>query len=202
MTSSQSSFIDARESNFNNIARDQNVFVTVINLLPPYVQCITKRRLSDRDEILEIQHKRPKILPNNTPRGTDNIFQRPMESTGNIADSFIVTIVQLLTDRRKSGEHHRIELELDRLRQTLTLTHLVIQTYEHTLHRNLTHSVVPMVNHVCDLLQELLWRINGYRLGLAPTSIHDLWRSVWHRGCARGGGLTSDGEVGCLSTIA
>lgn len=37
-----------------------------------------------------------------------------MESAGNIADSLIVTIVQLLTDRRKFGEHYRIELELDR----------------------------------------------------------------------------------------
>lgn len=79
------------------------------------MQCTAKGRLSNREEILEIQHKRPKILPNNTARGTDNIFQRPMNSAGNIADRLMITIVQLLTDRRKSGEHYRIELELDRV---------------------------------------------------------------------------------------
>jgi hypothetical protein len=199
MASNHPSFIDARRSNFHSVGRDQNTFhidnvVTIINLASEHARRTTKKRPRhddtdniskpphddiDTDKIFGIQHKRRNLSLQASccsPGGG---------SAGDVADSLIIKVVQLLIDRGETGEYYRrLELELETLHHTLTLTTLAIQTYERTpLGRNLEHSIDPEVEQICVVLQELFDRIDGYRQGLWPTSIRNLWRKVWWRGC-------------------
>jgi hypothetical protein len=100
---------------------------------------------------------------------------------GDVTTSLIVKIVQSLVDRGEARDDYRIlELELDSLRQTLTLTGLAIQAYENTpLARNLANSINPEVAQMRVLLQELFEKINNYQQGLKPTFIGAIWDQVW-----------------------
>jgi hypothetical protein len=44
------------------------------------------------------------------------------------------------------------------------------------------NSIVPVVEEICVVLQELFDRIDKYRLGLWPTSLRRLWDKIWWRG--------------------
>jgi hypothetical protein len=115
----------------------------------------------------------------------ENILQWPVSFAGDVANSLIVKIVQLVVDRRETGdEYRRLELEPEPLRQILTLTHLTIQAYEYTsVDRNLKNIVVPEVEQIPVALQHLYDKIDGYRQGLWPTSVRDLWHKIWWRAC-------------------
>ena len=216
MTASPPNYIDARRSNFHNIGRDQNNFLTynlTLNLLPDHVQdhvqYSARKRPRDND-IYTISvstgnfdhddkgpRKRRKVLDNtDTPPLAGNVAVRwPSGSAGEAANQLIVQIMQLLIDRGETGAsdyHRRLELELEFLRQTLTLTNLAIQTFEYTpLGQNLGQLVVLEVDKICVVLQKLYDGVNCYREGLWPTSIYKLWRKVWRRGCEMDDEVTS-----------
>lgn len=177
MASSQSNCIDARGSQFNHVCGNQShIYNITINLGQ-------KRSRNGSVDINEnggdeASPKRRKLLPDTQTHIQDVAPQWLTGSAGEVADGLIVKIVQLLIDR---GNTDRIlELELDRLRQILTLTSLAIQTFKHTpLAQNMGDSVIPEVEHICVVLQGLYDRVDCYWQGLWPTPLRNLWRKVW-----------------------
>lgn len=171
MASSHPNYIDARGSYFNHVCRDQNnIYNITINL--------GQKRSRDGSVDTEAPTKRRRLSPNTQTHTQDVARQWTAGSAGDVADDLIVKIVQLLIDHGNTDR--RLELELERLRQILTLTSLAIQAFEHTpLAQNLEHSVIPEVEHICVILQGLYDRVDCYRQGLWPTSLRNLWRKVW-----------------------
>ena len=98
-----------------------------------------------------------------------------------------------MIDHGDSGGDYRIlELELESLYRTLILTSLAIQTYEHTpLGQHLAHSIVPEVEQVCVVLQQLFDKLKDYQQGLMSTSIRALWYRIRQNCCEADEGLTS-----------
>jgi hypothetical protein len=193
--------IDARGSRFYDVGGDQNNFIGITNnsVLEHVRRTAKKRPRHDSNismstegdsEVHQIQHKRRKLSPNIPPCSRDVALQWPTGSAGRKADDLIVKIVQLQIDRGETDR--RLELELEPLRQTLTLTNLALRTFHCTpLGQNLRHSVVPEVEQICVVLKALYDRVDRYRQGLWPTSIRNLWRKVLRRGCEVDEGLGS-----------
>ena len=189
MASNDPTCVDARNSIFNNVDGNQNNFhidITV-NLNRPHSRYTVGKDndilMPTENGVSRIQCRRRQYSHNTHPGSPDNVLQ--WHSTCDAMDSLIVNIAQLLADRGETGDHNRrLELELELLRHTLALTNLAMQAYDRTLMgRNLVTLVVPEVNEICALLQILCNRIDHYRQGLWPTSIHDLWHTVWWGGC-------------------
>jgi hypothetical protein len=111
----------------------------------------------------------------------------------NFTASIIIKIAQWMIDHGDSGGDYRIlELELESLYRTLILTSLAIQTYEHTpLGQHLAHSIVPEVEQVCVVLQQLFDKLKDYQQGLMSTSIRALWYRIRQNCCEADEGLTS-----------
>jgi hypothetical protein len=97
-----------------------------------------------------------------------------------------------LFNHGETDRYQRLKLELEPLRQILSMTNLAVQMFERTpLGRNLGQYIVPEVEQICAVLEELYDRVDRYRQSLLPTSIRNLWRKVWWRGCEVGDGLAS-----------
>ena len=186
----------------------QTIHITIADLTPAQI-CppAQNKRLrnrvdnDDRDDVSRTRHKRRKFSPTALPHILNEVSQKPSLSAqtssqirvvahaycpeigfaGDVTTSLIVKIVQSLVDRGEARDDYRIlELELDSLRQTLTLTGLAIQAYENTpLARNLANSINPEVAQMRVLLQELFEKINNYQQGLKPTFIGAIWDQVW-----------------------
>ena len=218
MALSYTNYTDARGSNFSHIGRDQivhqTIHITVTDLvsLGDRIQYSDRKRDNDADNIsipprnysdkvvvTRVQDKRQRIShSDNTLRWSRSIAENLSEkedgtcSLVDTATTLIVKIGQLLTDRRDVGHDYRtLELELESLRQTLTLTNLAIQAYIRTpLGRNLANSIMPHVEQIYAVMQQLFDKIDGYREGLSFTCIRSLWRRVWWGGREEDG-LTS-----------
>jgi hypothetical protein len=106
-------------------------------------------------------------------------------AAGDIAAKLVVEVMQLLINRGENEDDYRIlELELESLRQTMTLTHIAMQAYEHTpLSRSLASSIIPEVEQICTVLQKLFDRISNDHQRPDSTSIRDVWSQVWRSGC-------------------
>jgi hypothetical protein len=192
MTSSHYSYIDARGSEFHSVAHNQNNFhITNIFLESAQARHSVEKRPCDDDanngsmngdDVLLRVHERPNSS-HSTPACSPDNLQWSTGSAGAVADSLILKIVRLLMNRGETSSDYQIlELELEPLRQTITLANHAVQACKHTpLDQNLENSIIPEVAQICLDLQELLDRINGYRRGLWLTSIRDLWRKVWYR---------------------
>jgi hypothetical protein len=177
----------------------------------PCVQSIASKRPRNYDNVSRpadddddendvsrlVHHKRPKLAPSILPHGKlDEVSQTSPQAgpavqahpeTGSPHDAatgLVVAIIQLLVDRGETKDNYRIlELELELLRQILTLTALAIQTFENTpLGQNLANSIDIEVAQICMVLQELFYKINSYREGLSSTSICAMWYQVWRKG--------------------
>lgn len=204
--------IDARGSSFYNIGGDQNNYTDITDQLAvKRVRHTSIKRLrhhsvdnismsredgSDgdgEDNVLQIRRKRRKLSHDTRPCGREFALQWPTGSAGEVADNLIIKIVQLLVDRGDTGDYYRrLELELESLRQTLTLTNIALQIFERSpLGQNLRDSVVPQVEEICVVLKELYDRVDRYRKSLWPTIIRDLWRKVLRRGYDVDDGLRS-----------
>jgi hypothetical protein len=154
----------------------------------------------DEDGVTGIQHKQQKLshlLRDDDTRwpssSTENLSEAVLHhsgtsSTGDISVSLIIDIVQSLNAHGDIVDDYRIlELELESLHQTLTLTSLAVQTYEYTpLGRNLANSIIPHVEQIWVVLRQLFDRIEGYRQGLNSTSIRAFWYRVWWCWCEVG----------------
>ena len=88
-----------------------------------------------------------------------------------------------MIDRGETNNYYqRLDLELELLRQTLTLTKTAMKTYEHTpLGWSLENTVFPKVEQICVVLPELFRRINGYRWGLANINSQPMAQSLLKR---------------------
>jgi hypothetical protein len=118
----------------------------------------------------------PTSRPATLPRRDVLARAHGADLAGDIATSLNVKILQLLIGRRESSDDRALVQELKTLQQTLTLVGLAIQTYEYTpLGRNLANNIIPEVEQCCVVLDEMFHKINGYREGLFPTSICNLW---------------------------
>src|ERR1700691_2716492 len=142
-----SSHIDDRRSIFYYVGRDHYNFCQV-NVAGSTTEQIHPLVLRDLDDI------------SCRPASSSVVVAMPHSKTGaagNIAAKLMVEIVQLLINCGENEDDYRIlELELESLRQTMRLTHLAMQAYEHTpLSRNLASSIIPEVEQICTVLQKL-----------------------------------------------
>jgi hypothetical protein len=154
--------------------------------VPEKVRQCLQTIVTVKTKLFESGKKQRKLSPSTFQCNTipDDTLRWPSGSAGAMADSLIIQTVNLLIDRGDNEAYYRIlELELEHLRQTLTLTNLAIRTYEGTpLGQNLERSIMPEVEQTYVVLRELFDRIGSYRQGLWPTSIRRLWCEVWWRG--------------------
>ena len=173
MASNHVSHVDARGSNFVNIGRDHNVHINII--LPSN---------HFRGSLDVISHPNPNV---GISTQSNVVTQTHLSGTGSgdFAGTLVIKIMQLLIDHGEIDTDLRVlKLQLQLLHQTLILTDIAIWTYEYTpLGVNLSNCIIPEMEHICVALQQLLDKIYDYRQGLSPTSICDLWRRVWWRGC-------------------
>jgi hypothetical protein len=168
------SHLDARHSISYNVGRDHNVYHVIV------AGSTTEQTLPSVLHDLHDVSCGPATSP---------VIAAPPDfetgSAGDVANGLVLEIVQLLIDRGDHEDDYRtLELELESLRQTLTLTTLAILTYEFTpLGRYIANTITPEVEQISIVLQELLDRLCGYKQGADSTSIRDMWSQVWWSRC-------------------
>jgi hypothetical protein len=80
--------------------------------------------------------------------------------------------------------NRKLKRELGTLHQPLMLAAYAVEAYKDTpLGHIVTNAVIPEVQRLHMVLQELRHDISSYRQGLHSTSIRDLWHQVWWSGC-------------------
>jgi hypothetical protein len=175
MALSHSQYVDTRQSTFNNVLgnqTNQTFNITIVSSAPEWT-------LSSLDDVVQ----RPTSSPESVSQRKVHALKYHFEasSAGDIAIGLIVKIMQLLIVHIRSSDNHRdLKLELESLHQSLTLTGLAIQTYQHSpLGKNLAKNITPEVMQCRVALQELLNKVSGTWRGLNSTNISDLWFSVW-----------------------
>jgi hypothetical protein len=165
--------VDASGGTFNNVGRDQYNLQFIID--GSTSERTVSGILRDFGHVPQLPTAGPATLPRRDVLARARRHYRA-DLAGDIAMSLTVKILQLLIDRRESSDDRALVLELKTLQQTVTLVGLAIQTYEYTpLGRNLANNIVPEVEQCCVVLDEMFHKINGYREGLFPTSICNLW---------------------------
>ena len=190
MAFNRASHVDVRGSNFSNVGRDHNIYQTInITIADQAISPVKytpsrTKRLRDDDISSQVQYKRRKLSQNlnlvtdrKLPDGlrllnsSGETLSTGTGSAGAVAASLIVKIVHLLIDRKETGDDYRmLELELEPLRQILTLTDLAIQTYDHTpLGQNLASCIIPEIEQIGGILQELFDSIHSYRQDGLPS---------------------------------
>jgi hypothetical protein len=173
--------IDARQSAFNQVGRDQwNQYTvhihrqTVINI----GQGQTHYHFPDN---LSHVLPRPVSGPETLPQRYVSTTTYCSSDTLPIVDPSISLIIQItnrLINHNDSSNHQILQLQLRSLQQILTLTGLAIHEYCDTpLGQSLAKTMAPEVERCFLALQELLDQVNATWLGLA--GIGDLWRQVW-----------------------
>ena len=189
MAFNRASHVDVRGSNFSNVRRDHNIYqlqtinITIADQAISPTPSRTKR-LRDDDISSQVRYKRRKlsqslnlVTDRKLPDGlrllnsSGETLSTGTDSAGAVAASLIVKIVHLLIDRKETGDDYRmLELELEPLRQILTLTDLAIQTYDHTpLGQNLASCIIPEIEQIGGILQELFDSIYSYRQDGLPS---------------------------------
>jgi hypothetical protein len=190
MAFSHSSYIDARGGNFANIGRDQHVHWHTVNITISGSN--PEQTVPDLLRNLNVSQWPTSSTSSGNLSRRECITRRCRSGTGTAGDVvaiLLVKIVHLLIDHGEPSHYHLgLKLQLESLHKILILTDLALQTYEYTpLGRNLANTIIPEVEQIGVALQELFDRINGYRQGLHPTSIRNLWRQVWWSGCEEDG---------------
>ncbi|KIM74362.1 hypothetical protein PILCRDRAFT_828352 [Piloderma croceum F 1598] len=183
--------IDARQSNFSHVGRDQNhihVQKTYNINNTTYHQTVYFSLFgspqADRHVPISLSNHLPRLIssPETLPprslvacRSSDAVFV--VDNTTGLIDQ----ITRFLLDRNHSSNDRRdLALELESLHQTLTLIKLTIQKYNDTpLGQSLANLITPEVNGCSAALQALLDSTEDIRLCLSSTSISHLWRQVW-----------------------
>jgi hypothetical protein len=179
MTFHHPSNIDARGSIFNDVHRDQiniqnySVYITLGSTLG---QALPYLRSSGVGPSLPIP-------------GSDTLSQEIVvlptclsaaNSTRDIAACLIVKIVQSLMASDASDQFRGLKEDLNILQQTLTLTGLAIQAYEHTpLAPSLANVVGKETERCLRVLRTLNGSIDAYQQGLNSTRLNFFWGQVW-----------------------
>jgi hypothetical protein len=93
-------------------------------------------------------------------------------------------VASLLNHHKALRAYGALELELELLEQTLVATGFGIKAFRATrIGHYLAETIKPILGQCVNVLQDLFDVVDTYRQTLWPTSIHHLWRQVWHWGC-------------------
>ena len=176
--------VDARQSTFVDIGRDQ-IYQTVqinISLFGPRQPPLHTLRHSS-NALVTGPASPPKILGRgNTANLIPVYHSSTVISTIDSAAGLVIQIVQLLIGHARESPdiHCDLRLELTSLCQSLLLTRTAIQEYEsRPLAQSLANTICPEVVRCRTVLHELLNKVIGTQQGLNSTRICSLWRPVW-----------------------
>ena len=101
-------------------------------------------------------------------------------STRDIAACLVIKIMQSLMVSDASDQFYDLKADLHILQQTLTLTGLAIQAYEHTPLAPSLADVIDKETEKClSVLRALNRSIDTYQQGLNLTRLKFLWGQVW-----------------------
>ena len=183
--------IDASQSHFSNVGRDQHNVGGDQNIVAH------DQHIAGRDQLIQtinmsihgpasqetIQYLLGSVVhPKQLPPSSSHVIiaSHHNRSACDVASNIIVEIKRLLVDLTKfSVDYQYLRDLLNSLHQTLFLTGLAIQGYEDTpLGPNLAVVVVPVVEQCQVILQYMLDSIESYRRILYSTPIRDLWPPV------------------------
>jgi hypothetical protein len=93
-------------------------------------------------------------------------------------------VASLLDHHKALRAYGALKPELELLEQTLVATGFGIKAFRATrIGHYLAETIKPILGQCVNVLQDLFDAVNTYRQNLWPTSIHHLWRQVWHWGC-------------------
>lgn len=168
MTPRESGNTDARQSTFNDVGRDQ-IVTTTNNIIMP--NSTVHHLISNYTEDQPIMSFVAAPLSHSG-------LPTPVcySEAGDKAACLIIDTMQLLMVRAPSDNHHHLKQELESMQQTLTLTRLAIQAYEHSpLGRSLTNAINEEVEGCRVILQELLDKIRQLH---NSTRFSYFWRGV------------------------
>jgi hypothetical protein len=182
MAFGHSSGINAEESIFNEVHRDQTNITYNIYITPGSDPEKALPLLCSLDAGVHL----PTPSPESSSEGTVLLpthHGSTTNSAGDIASRLIVSIVQSLMVSDASDQFRDLKRDLNRLQQTLALADLAIQAYECApIGRSLASAVGKVVEQCLRVLRELLNAIDAYQLGLRLTPINMLWSRVWRSG--------------------
>jgi hypothetical protein len=185
MAFSHAGYVDARQSNFNQIGRDYHQ-TTFHNPTIHYHIYLSPSRSPRRPHRIAIDIADPLSpligITDITPQGRPVTYSSS-DAVGIIGAS--IGLVDQITDSmtgygQSSNGHRDLALELGSLQRTLTLARLAIQVYDDKcLGQSLTNTMTPGALRCFFELQELLDSINGSWLDFSITSVGGLCRRIW-----------------------
>jgi hypothetical protein len=176
MAFSHSRHIDASRSTFNSVGGNQ---LTVYNIHFSLFGSGRTHLPHNFDTL-----PRPTSVPDTSSQEAAPATAYHSSSLVSEADTALGIIVQikdLLIDGRDSSYNH-MELvhALKSLQEILIFVKLAVQEYnDRPLSQSLAYAVTPAMLQCNEVLQHLLEKVDGTRIGLQLTSIAGLWSQVW-----------------------
>jgi hypothetical protein len=180
MDFSRAGFVDARQSTFNQVGRDQTIYNRIqyhISISPVGSQ---QRPYRFAVDVGANSLSRPRSGPDILSQGNHLVTHRATPDV-DTTTGLIEQIIPLLIDHSYVSRNcWDLAIELESLHQTLTLTKLAIHKYEDTpLSQNLANIIAPEVKQCSAALQKLWDSLDGTWLNFSITSIGALWRRIW-----------------------
>jgi hypothetical protein len=167
--------IDARDSSFNDVGRDQtNIYNVYYNLVSA----------PERGLVLHRPGPIPPLQAPNSGTSSRTIVLRPTfhsaaGSARHIAARLIVEIVQSLMASGISDQFRDLKEDLNTLQQALALTGLAIDAFQCIpLGRILARTIGNETDQCIGVLRELLSAIRTYQRDLRSTRINFSWNRV------------------------
>ena len=156
--------VDARQSHFSNVGRDQHIHQTIVNI----------PTTASQESVLHVSQQPPSYY--------NVLISQHHHFVCDLAANLLAEIMRLLRCLREFADDYGDlqDLLFKPLHQTLFLTGIGIRAFEDTpLGPNLTASINPEVEKCCVLFKDIFDSIGRYQV-LRETSIRNLWpRVLW-----------------------